>query len=219
MADKPSSETQVRLHLRLLAREPDAPADLVHAFLTPLLEALHGAFPDDALPDPNLVDECVMDTLLNFPKHPEKLDPERGSLWTFLFLDAKRDVLNALDGERRRNEREREGLTVVAQDEQIRNEEQEGLAFAAIESEETMSYLPQGVSLVDVRAEVDAILSDPTDLGIVSLLTEGVRETGPYAAVLGVTDLSLQEQRRRVKQAKDRWKKRLSRLGARLNDT
>lgn len=219
MADKPSAETQVRLHLRLLARDPNAPADLVHAFLTPLLEALHGAFPDDALPDPNLVDECVMDTLLNFPKHPEKLDPERGMLWTFLFLDAKGDVLNALDKHRRWHDREREVLAVVAQDEQNRNEEQEALAFAAIESEETMSYLPQGVCLVDVRAEVDAILSVPTDLGIVTLLTEGVRETGPYATVLGVTNRSPQEQRRHVKQAKDRWKKRLSRLGARLNGT
>lgn len=106
-----------------MAREPDAPADLVHAFLTPFLEALRGAFPADALPDPALMDDCVMDTRLNFPKHPEKLDPARGSLWTYLFLDAKRDVLNALDKHRRRTDRERGVLAVVVQDERSRNEE------------------------------------------------------------------------------------------------
>jgi len=219
MVDKPSAETQARLHLRLLAREPDAPADLVHAFLTPLLEALHGAFPAASLPDPALVDDCVMDTLLNFPKHPEKLDPARGSLWTFLFLDAKRDVLNALDKHQRRSDRERRGLAVVAQDERSRNEEQEGQAFAAIDQDDTPSYLPEGVRLADVRAEVAAILADPTDLAVVTLLTEGVRETRYYAAALSILHLSPEEQRRSVKQIKDRWKKRLSRLGARLNDT
>ena len=218
MADKPSAGIQVRLQLRLLAREADAPADLVQSFLIPLLEALHGAFPDDALPNRTLVDDCVMDTLLDFPKYPEKLDPERGTLWTFLFLDAKRDVLNALDSERRRNERERKGLAVVADYERIRNEEQEGAAFAAVCSGEPVHYLPEGIRLADVRAEVVAILSEPKDLGIVTLLTDGIRATAPYAAVLGVTDLPPDEQRRCVKQAKDRWKKRLSRLGARLND-
>jgi len=219
MADKPSAETQARLRLRLLAREPDAPADLVHAFLTPLLEALSGAFPADALPDLTLVDDCVMDTLLNFPKQPEKLHPARGSLWTFLFLDAKRDVLNALDKHQRRSDREREALAVVAQDDRSRNEEQEGQASAAIEQEDILSYLPEGVRLADVRAEVAAILADPTHLAVVTLLTEGIRETRSYAAVLGILHLSLEEQRRQVKQVKDRWKKRLSRLGARLNDT
>ena len=219
MANKPSSETQVRLHLRLLARDPDAPADFVHAFLTPLLEALYRAFPGDARPDPALVDDCVMDTLLKFPKQPEKLDPARGSLWTYLFLDAKRDVLNALDKHRRRRDREREGLAVVAQDQRNRNEEQEGQAFAAIDQDDTPSYLPAGVCLVNVRAEVAAILADPTDLAVVILLAEGIRDTRSYAAALGILHLSPAEQRRYVKQAKDRWKKRLSRLGARLNDT
>lgn len=219
MADKPSAETQARLHLRLLAREPDAPADLVHACLTPLLEALQGAFSADFLPDPALVDDCVMDTLMNFPKQPEKLDLARGSLWTFLFLDAKCDVLNALDKHQRRCAREHGVLAIVAQDEQSRNEEQEGQVFAAVCSGEPVYYLPEGIRLADVRAEVVAILSKPKDLDIVTLLTDGVRATAPYAAVLGVTDLPPEEQRRYVKQVKDRWKKRLSRLGARLNDT
>lgn len=219
MADKPSAEAQTRLYLRLLAREPDAASDLAGAFLTPLLEALHGSFPDDGLPDPTLVDSCVMDTLLNFPKHPEKRDLSRGTLWTYLYLDAKGDVLNGLDSHKRRRERESRILADVEQDAQNRNEEQEIRRFAALVGEDAPPYLPVGRSLAFVRAEVAAILADPTDLAVVTLLMDGVRETAPYAEALGIAHLPPEEQRRRVKQAKDRWKKRLSRLGARRNDT
>lgn len=219
MADKPSAEAQTRLYLRLLAREPDAPGDLAEAFLTPLLESLHRTFPDDALSDPTLVDNCVIDTLLNFPKRPEKMDPSRGTLWTYLYLDAKRDVLNAQDSHNRRRALENSISADVEQDAQRRNEEQEGRAFAASVGENAPPYLPEGISLALVRAEVAAILADPTDRAIVTLLMDGVRETAPYADTLGIAHLPPQEQRRRVKQAKDRWKKRLSRLGAKLNDT
>ncbi len=219
MANKPSAEAQTRLYLRLLAREPDASNDLAEAFLTPLLESLHQTFLDDALPDSTLVDNCVIDTLLNFPKRPEKLDPSQGTLWTYLYLDAKRDVLNALDSHTRRRAREGRMLADVEQDAQSRNEEQERQAFATPVREDAPPYLPEGMDLAFVRAEVAALMADPTDLAGVTLLAGGVRKTAFYANVLGIAHLPPEEQRRRVKQAKDRWKKRLRRLGVRLNDT
>jgi RNA polymerase sigma-70 factor (ECF subfamily) len=216
---RPPIEEQTRLYLRLLERDPVATSAFIEAFMPSLLAALQAAFTNMSTLDADIVDNCVMDTLLRFPEQPEKYQPGRGALWTYLYVDAKRDVLNEIDRVNRQRRREQDALRIVALDEQTRNEQWQEQAFASALESEADRYLPDGVSLDKVRAEITSILSHATDQVIVQLLVAGVRETERYADVMGITHLPVIEQRKQVKQAKDRLKKRLNRLGAKINDT
>jgi RNA polymerase sigma factor (sigma-70 family) len=216
-ASQPSEQTQLFLHSRLLSFDPTAPSDFIDDFLPSLLDALHGAFPDHMLSDPTIVDDCAIDTLLHFAERPQRFDPERGTLWTYLYVDAKGDILNALDRETRRRRRELSILPTVALEEQNRNEQQEKESFHLVFQDDS-DYLPAGVSGISLEAEVNNILSDPKDLALIELIVAGVRETERYAEILGITELSPQEKRQHVKKVKDKLKKRLTRLGANLNE-
>src|SRR3712207_5198929 len=110
MSDRPTREAAGQLYLRLLAGDADAPADLLEAFAVPLIQALRKKL--GGLPDPDLVDETVFDTLLAFGQHPQDYDPRRGSLWNYLYMDAYRDILNAWEKEKRLRKR-RVGLDVA----------------------------------------------------------------------------------------------------------
>ncbi len=80
-------------------------------------------------------------------------------------------------------------------------------------------YLPEGVDVERVDAEVAAIVASPTDQTVVELILNGVRDTERYAAALNIAHLDVDEQRRRVKREKDKWRMRLKRLGAKLDDS
>ena len=217
MAPKPSKELQATLYLRLRMREISAPADFAAAFLQPLLDALHAAFPADGSFDPDLVDECVLDTLLRFPQQPEKYHPERASLWTYLYIDAKGDLLNALKRNAREDRHREATLQSVALDAQSRNEQQEDDLWKLL-PEDPPVFLPADIDFSLLKREVAAILSNDTDLAVVELLIAGTRETKRFSSILGISDLPPKVQRQEVKKVKDKWKKRLIRLGAKLNE-
>ncbi len=218
MTPKPSKKLQTVLYLRLRMRDVSAPADFAAAFLQPLLDALRARFPADGSFDPELVDECVIDTLLRFPQQPEKYCPEKGSLWTYLYIDAKGDLLNALERNAREDSHREAALLAVALEVQSRNEQQEDDLWKLLPEYPPVS-LPPGVDFNLLRREVEAILSNDTDLAVVELLVAGTRETERFSSILGISSLPLKAQRQEVKKVKDKWKKRLIRLGAKLNET
>lgn len=212
---KPSPQRQTELYLRLLAREPDAASDFADAFLDSLLAALHRHFRDSC--EPTLIDDCVIDSLLKFPQQPEKFDAARNrSLWNYLFMDTRRDVLNAIAQRQRQNRRlptiSLEGN--VAEWESARNKEVE----AAVLEQDGSDFLPEGVSLPAVRAAVAALFASPKDKALVDLILAGVRKTEMYARVLEIGDLPPEEQRHRVKQEKDKWRLRLRRMGGKWDE-
>lgn len=55
--------------------------------------------------------------------------------------------------------------------------------------------------------QVEMFITDPTDLRVVALMVAGVRETSKYAVAMGIMDSPITEQRKLVKQCKDRIKK------------
>lgn len=61
------------------------------------------------------------------------------------------------------------------------------------------------------------LFPDPHDRELIELMAEGEPEFARYVRVLGVDHLDTVEQRRRVKQAKDRVRLRLKRFGVRLH--
>ena len=66
--------------------------------------------------------------------------------------------------------------------------------------------------------DVRAAARSPEDARVLQLLVDGERRTERFATVLGVEHLDTAQQKRVVKQVKDRLKKRLERMGVQPHD-
>jgi hypothetical protein len=62
------------------------------------------------------------------------------------------------------------------------------------------------------------VTPDPVDQQLIDLMIKGERRTEAFAKVLGIVDMEVIQQRKIVKQRKDRLKKRLTRLGVSLRE-
>jgi RNA polymerase sigma-70 factor (ECF subfamily) len=207
----PAAEAN-EVYRRLLAGEPDAPADLYALFLDPLVAALAGKYPFPS--DPDLVHDMVTDAITRLVKEPARYRPERGSLWSYLYMDANGDIKNALS-------RQRPTLRLVRAGEDGEEEgydppdldvEVEGEVLDRVHPE----GLPEGVTREAVRDALRRTFPEERDRALVSLMSDGVRETDRYARVLGIADRPVDEQQRLVKQHKDRLSVAMRRLGSRL---
>jgi hypothetical protein len=199
MSSFPSAEDARRLHDRLLDDDRAAHGDVCSAFLAPLLGFLHRRHDDR---DPHLVESAVHQTLWDYVKNPRRYDPDRNpNLGAYLRMAADRDLLNLLEQEarhhRRRESVELDSLAGNSQGE-------EGPTIRLYREEE--------------RAERERIFDsvagqcDGTDREVLRLMREGVTALAPFASVLGVAHLPIEQQRKAVKQAKDRVKQRLRRF-------
>jgi hypothetical protein len=208
---RPPTEQINAIYRRLLAREPDAPGDLIALLLDPLTEALRRRFP--ALPDPNLAVDTATDSLFRFVQQPESFRPERGGLWNYLFMDALGDLRNAWEKERRRRSQEIV-FDPVAHDRPDRNSSVE----EAVVRKLAPQGLPDGAEAAGLVDRLRGDVQDERDWQVVVLMVSGERTTRAFAEALGITELSPAEQRRRVKQAKDRLRLRLKRWGVTINE-
>lgn len=195
------------IHRRLLARDPVATSELVEAYIEPLVRQL--AYRFTKLDDPHLVRDAVIDALLKYIENPERFDPERGKLSAYLLMSARGDLLNKLKSEQRRRLREVHVDNVELQP-HLRN--------TLIEDGES-TRLPFGLTMADIEAHVEQIITDQRDRQILELILDGERKTEHYSQILGITDLNIRDQRQQVKRAKDRLVKKLRRLGKRLDES
>lgn len=208
-AARPSHEAIDQAYQRLLAGEPDAPSDLIALLLEPLIAALTRSFP--SLPDPDVITDTVTDTLFRFVQDPARFDPARGSLWNYLMMDARGDLRHAWQKERRRRQRE-QPFDPVAHDLPDRNSDVEETIMRALAPD----GVPAGQDIDELMARLRAAITHPQDWQVVRLMIAGERSTAVYAQALGIADLPPAEQRKRVKQAKDRLRVKLKRLRATL---
>lgn len=162
------------------------------ALIARLTAALPTAHPHDVV-------TAAEDTLLAFLKHPERFDPNRSRLLSYLLMAARCDFLNRQKGERRHH-RGRIPWDSVELDAGAWNSE-----------EEEDAREDDGVTFdrPEVQAAV-ASLSEP-DRRVLDLMRAGERQTAAFAGVLGVDDQPVAEQETVVKRAKDRIKARLRR--------
>jgi hypothetical protein len=210
-ASRPSMEQINRVHQRLIAGEPDAPSDLIALLLDPLIASLARKFP--TLPDPNLIVDAATDSLFRFVQDPSHFHPQRGTLWNYLVMDALGDLRNTWKKERRRLNRE-QAFDPVAHDRPDGNSDVEGAIIRKLAPD----GLPEGADVSELIAQLRARITNPQDWQVVLLMAGGERRTEAYAHVLGIAHLPLADQRRRVKQAKDRLRVMLKRLGATFNE-
>jgi RNA polymerase sigma-70 factor (ECF subfamily) len=199
---KPSAEDALRLHQRLLERDPVAPADFAVAFLNPLITWLQTT---NAGVDPMACEEAAGEAIVGFLIHPTKYDPQRLGVEAFLRMAAQRDLQNLLRKERR-HQRKRRGWKVV---------EQASEDGKYLQRDDDPSLTLQ-IDEVRQRQELpDAVWQQLTDVErrCWEQMQQGERRHSVFAALLGVTHLPVEEQKREVKRVKDRLKKRSERAG------
>ena len=92
----PSRHDQDGLHSAVLAGDPTAPARAFELLLDPLTERLR--FKWSRRPRRDLEEQAI-DSILSYLERPERYDPERASLLTYLTMDAHGDLLNAYERE------------------------------------------------------------------------------------------------------------------------
>jgi RNA polymerase sigma-70 factor (ECF subfamily) len=172
-------------------------AEIAEAFLPPLVKALTRKF--STLPDSHQIQMAATDALMAYFRQPEKFDPARSSLIAYLYLIARRDLLNFLDREKK----------FVALDLAAAEYEVTAAISADHPADNPEARLLEAASPV-VRLMLEKV-TDPVDRELVRLMMEGERETSAYAAVLGIEACPLDDQAAIVKKHKDRLKKRLRR--------
>jgi hypothetical protein len=191
--------------------------------------------------------QAAADAVLNYAERPERFDPARLDLEGYLTMSAQGDLLNALAKHRRHREGPVEcpacgegqlaklpgvypacGIAIprgseaterrdihfeaVAESEIARNTWREPSPAENVEQSEKVR------GAADLTERILETFTDPRDRQLVRLILDGERKTAAYSAILGVQSLDILEQRRIVKQHKDRLTQRLRRLGAKLRE-
>ena len=171
--------------------EPETGGGSFAAVAVPRLAALLG--PDR---DPHVTATAATDAVLDLMEHPDRFDPARGGLIGFLFLIARRDLLN-LRAKEARHHRGRAGGEFVELAAAARNEEQE--------VPPTMDDYPE---LREAIAELP-----PADRAVLELMRRGERATAAFVTALDLAGRPAAAQAAEVKRAKDRIIARLKRAG------
>lgn len=189
------------LHQLLLDGDPTASAQIAENYMPWISEQLGKRYPN--LPDPYLINTAVTDALISYLGRPEQYDPTKGNLAIYLRMSANGDLLNLLKRSKKETNKFRLGKIVELDDPDVEHEveiqdEFDLEAWVLNQQSPVWEWLPQ-------------LLPDPIDREFLSLMLEGVRETEPYADVLGLSGHPTEEQIAIVKRSKDRLKKKLQR--------
>ena len=208
MADPPDPDQVefLQLHSGLCAGEdPTVPARLAELLLPALLRRFRNA----AGTDRHAVDSLVGLSIARYLRDPARYNPARGPLLAFLWRDVDGDRKNELASRASLRTHERPDSDTVEVERDDRNLGTE---------EETLDALdPYDVApeLLDAARQELARLNDQ-DRELLTLMSDGVRETSAYSELLGITHLPTDAQRREVKRHKDRLKARLEVIRGRL---
>ncbi len=191
----PAPADELALHERVLAGDAIAPVDVFQALMDPLAEAVRHDLPcteDEAY-------DSGVDAVLAYLEQPGRYDRDRGRLSTYVMDIAKK---RAIDRLRARTAAERRDDTYAAVVE-LRGSNPKDVMEAEVEAQELWQRVEEAVPY-------------ERDRRVLRLILSGERSTAALAEALDLTGLSPLEQRREVKQHRDRLMKVLKRLGARL---
>jgi len=192
-------------HQRILARDdPIAFAALAEWLYNPLVEDVRKRAGINA--DLMLVEEAVGEVLLIYHATPEKYDPSRASLKSYLAMAAYRDFQNAQAKEDRQMKHQ-----ISIYDSTFQNEE-------IAERQGTIDAIEYKSQVEELWKLIDEIFPDSTERRIVTLILNKVRSPDPYAQVLGLCDLPYDERLKQIRLVKYRITRRLRRRMAQQID-
>lgn len=190
-----------KLHRRLVEGDLIVTAEIAETFMERTARRLQQRF--SILDDPHLIEEAVIEAIVNYFERPAQYDPAKRSLAGYFYMSARGDLLNLL----KREKREAYHLVLTEIVELDDSGSEHGVEIQ--DDFDVEAWVLNQNS--PIWQQIIRLLPDPFDQEIVLLMMDGVRETRAYADVLGILDLSNDEQATIVKRHKDRLKKKLQR--------
>jgi len=201
MPPRLASSQLLAFHRRLCDGDRTAPDELAELILGPLVEQVARRYPHT---DEQVVWDGVIEAFLDYCARPHQFDEGRGRLLDrFLHMASWRNVANTLRNNRRRR---------VHEEKVVRS-----FATSAVELDPVVGNLLQQEESERLHRQEDdfmSLLQDPKDRQILALRLQGERRTEAFAAVLGISHLPIEVQRREDKRAKDRIDKTIRRKGS-----
>ncbi|HLZ71483.1 MAG TPA: hypothetical protein VKV26_16395 [Dehalococcoidia bacterium] len=200
----PTADEARALHQRLLDGSRTVSADIADAYFDHLVRRLRASYPNV---DEHLWSTAAGDTLISYLKRPTAYDPIRLDLEPYLYMSAKRDLLNELAKQRRHQLRAVE-LSEETPEHRV-NEFGDPARF--LERQETLAE-----ALAGARPPLPPSLEDgltPVEARVMEMIRDKVRRTAEYAEVMGITHLPRREQAELVNNMKDKLKHRIRRAG------
>jgi RNA polymerase sigma-70 factor (ECF subfamily) len=200
------------LHERLLSGDMTAPEEAARKYL-PLIEAHVAARAWNIyhIKDRELIWNATVDAvLLDYILHPARFDPSKSGLLGYLKHAAERDLINEV-AKNRRQLRGEDLYGDVEEGIRGRNKPSELARIMRNGEEETVSRIQRQR---DATTATNA--DNEQDRALLRLIVDGERSTSKFAVVLGIEALPVAEQRRIVKQHKDRLKVQLKRSKRRV---
>ncbi|WP_020469390.1 hypothetical protein [Zavarzinella formosa] len=197
----PTREMGMAFYLRLVSGDPTAANDYVPRYLNWLTTVLRNRSGRHV--DPDLIHTAVSDAIMSYLNNPTSFDPLQRDLGGWLLFTAGRDLRNLMAREARHH-RNREESVELAE-----------AAGNHGESEEALDNLVREETINEGRVLMVQLTRDWTEpeRQCLHLQLSGERRTEIFAQALGFGDLPPDEQRRRVKQVKDRNNQRIIRWG------
>ena len=192
------------LHARLVAGDRVASDELAEFVLPEVADRLGRQWP--TLAGSDAVHDAAVEVFVAYLREPERYDPSRSNLVSWLQMQAHGDLTNDYRSPKRSFHQRRVALL---------REGVEGEDFARnlhlVKSDDYPSDVERG-ALDDALTALD----DDRDRRLLALLLDGDTSTETAAVVLGISHLPLDEQRNEVKKNKDRIKAKVKRrLGSR----
>src|SRR5262245_42393152 len=193
----PERKVEGELNSRTLKRDAVAPADLFAHVVRPLAGAV---IRDTRCSDDEGYDSAI-DAILTYCEDPERYDPARGRLASYLVKIAKAKGIDRIRS-------------------RVAREKREG-AYANVVELQPPSPIEELEVAIDAKAvweRFKATVSSEGDRRAVNLILAGERSTQALANALGIGSLPPERLRIEVKRNRDRLVKVLKRIGERLHD-
>ena len=204
---EPARDWQDEHHQRIIRQDATAFAELCEQALPHLVTFLRAKFPQV---EGQILETVSIDCLLGYHAKPVQYQGGGISLYAYLRMAARYDVLNELDHLRRRD-RHLTSLDALEVTQDLQGQD----LLAAGQELDALLHDHTHRSLADVFAIVEMEL-DEVEKKVLWLMLQGERNAQTYVDILGLGGLGLPEQRSEVARVKDRLMKKLRRLGKRL---
>lgn len=193
-------ETDEELIRRYLAGDPLASTRIFERFANRLKGFLRSRWPyasDDELHD------AMTEALLAIFQHPERWDSNKSQLFTYLSNIAWRKMSSL--HQKASRQLEIFAKQSVGEFDRIVNTSSGGNPEKEFISAETLDRILQWIC--------QHFPTEPDQTFVMMAKVEKIKDTGPYAELLGIAHLPFPEQQKKVEQHKDRLHKQLKRKG------
>ena len=173
--------------------------------LPALVKFLQGRFSEQ---DSHLCESTAIDCLLKYYQTPKIYDPKQISLFAYLRMAARYDLMSAIDKETRLHQR-LTSLDELVEGPQTQNDEPRDPQAAL----DDLLQRHTDWSFAEIIQALETQL-DRVEKRCLWLMLEGVRDNARYVEALDLAQMDEADQRGEVKRVKDRLVKKLQRFGA-----